>query len=78
MRLTEAVRVLGTEQVRLIGPGSALVATQAWTAGLRTEIACEEAAPDILSVARLGAIADPEKSPAKPMYLRPVDAKTQN
>jgi tRNA threonylcarbamoyladenosine biosynthesis protein TsaB len=36
-----------------------------------------DAAPDIAWVAWLGAAANPEKSPARPLYLRPPDARPQ-
>ena len=35
-------------------------------------------APDIVWIARLGAVAVPERAPPKPFYLRPPDAKPQD
>ena len=43
----------------------------------RAEVASDYVAPDIAYVARLGLLAEPARSPARPMYLRPVDAKPQ-
>jgi tRNA threonylcarbamoyladenosine biosynthesis protein TsaB len=75
MSLKAAVRALGSGPVKLVGPGASMLAVEAAAMGLRTEIVSEASAPDIGFVARLGLLADPEKSPARPMYLRPVDAK---
>ncbi|HET9902295.1 MAG TPA: tRNA (adenosine(37)-N6)-threonylcarbamoyltransferase complex dimerization subunit type 1 TsaB [Xanthobacteraceae bacterium] len=41
-------------------------------------VARAEAAPDIEWVARLGMVADVETAPAKPLYLRPADARPQD
>ena len=78
MPLKAAVRALGSGPVKLVGPGSAILAAEAWEMGLRVEIASEVNSPDIAYVARLGLLADPEQSPARPMYLRSVDAKPQS
>jgi tRNA threonylcarbamoyladenosine biosynthesis protein TsaB len=62
---------------RLVGNAARLVADR-WPAGLAQPASVEQqAAPDISWVAWLGIAADPAKSKARPLYLRPVDAKPQ-
>ena len=45
--------------------------------GLKAEVVGERIAPDIAYVARLGLAADPASAPARPLYLKPPDAKPQ-
>lgn len=75
MPIREAVRALGSGSVRLVGPGSALLAIEAATMGLRANIGADSDTPDIAYVAKLGALADPALAPADPLYLSPVSAK---
>jgi tRNA threonylcarbamoyl adenosine modification protein YeaZ len=73
----EAARMLGAGPVRLVGSGAAKLAVEAWTIGLDAIVVDARSAPDILWVARLGALADPDEAPPKPLYLKAPDAKPQ-
>lgn len=75
MPVRDAIRALGSGPVRLVGPASTILAIEAWSMGLRAEVAADTSVPDIVYIARLGLLADPKKASATPMYLRPVDAK---
>ena len=77
MPVREAIRALGSGPVRFVGSAASIMAIEAWSMGLRAEVASDSIAPDIVFVARLGLLADPDKSPPRPMYLRPVNAKMQ-
>jgi tRNA threonylcarbamoyladenosine biosynthesis protein TsaB len=77
MPIRDAIRALGSGPVKMVGSGAPMMAIEAWSMGLRAEVASDYVAPDISYVARLGLLADPARSPARPMYLRPVDAKPQ-
>ncbi|WP_342359994.1 tRNA (adenosine(37)-N6)-threonylcarbamoyltransferase complex dimerization subunit type 1 TsaB [Terrarubrum flagellatum] len=73
----EAARAIGAGPVRLVGSGAPKLGVEAWQIGLDATIVDPAAAPDILWVARLGALADPDEAPPKPLYLKPPDAKPQ-
>lgn len=73
----EAARALGPGRFRLIGSGAALMAIEAAKAGVSAEIDHESPVPDIVFVARLGLLADPQLAPPRPLYLKPPDAKPQ-
>ena len=73
----EAVRMLGSGAIRLAGSGAPLMAIEAWSLGLAAEVAGELIAPDIRYVAHLGALAEPADAPARPLYLKPPDARPQ-
>jgi tRNA threonylcarbamoyladenosine biosynthesis protein TsaB len=75
MGVREAVRILGSEPVQLVGSGAALVAPECWTQGVDAQISGAPPAPDIAWVARIGALADPAQALPKPLYLRAPDAK---
>lgn len=77
LSVRDAVRQLGSGPVRLTGSGAPLLAIEAWSAGLSAEVVGELIAPNISFVARLGILANPETSPAKPLYLKAPDAKPQ-
>jgi tRNA threonylcarbamoyladenosine biosynthesis protein TsaB len=63
--------------LRLAGNAAALLASR-WPADAPQPVQIDvQGAPDIAWVAWLGAAADPGKSPARPLYLRPPDAKPQ-
>jgi len=55
-----------------------MLAIEAWSIGISAEVAGATTTPDIAFVARLGLIADPASAPARPLYLKPPDAKPQN
>lgn len=62
---------------RLVGNAARIVADR-WPAGMPPPASVDlQTAPDIAWVAWLGVAANPERSKARPLYLRPVDAKPQ-
>lgn len=69
----EAAARLGSGPTILAGPGASLVAIEAWSQGMKAEVGCEAASPDVEYVARLGALAEPAESPAQPFYLKAAD-----
>ena len=75
--IRDAVRLLGSGPVRIAGSGAPLLAVEAWAMGLNAEVAGELIAPDIAYVARLGLLANLDQSPARPLYLKPPDARPQ-
>lgn len=72
----DAARALAGRAVRLVGSGAPLIAT-AWQHPEAPRLVDQQPAPDILAVARLGAVADPAHSLPEPLYLRPPDVKPQ-
>jgi len=72
----DAVRLFGGGPLRIVGSGAQAVAIEAWTMGLKADVADVLNAPDIVYVARLGLLADPAVS-ARPLYLKAPDAKPQ-
>lgn len=72
----EAVRLLGSGPVRMTGSGAPMLAIEAWSAHLAAEVV-GGGVPDIAFVARLGLLADPEATPARPFYLKPPDITPQ-
>jgi tRNA threonylcarbamoyladenosine biosynthesis protein TsaB len=74
----DAARQLGTGMVRIVGSGAGVLLAEALAIGLDAAVVDDGAAPDILWVARLGAVAVAERAPPKPVYLRPPDAKPQD
>ena len=73
MSAHEALRALGTGPLLLTGSGAALIASEARARGVQARIASERPAPEIALVARLGAAAQPETAPARPLYLKEPD-----
>jgi len=73
----EAIRSLRGGPIRLAGSGAPMLAIEAWSTGMAADVVGATIAPDIAFVARLGLLADPEASPARPLYLKPPDAKPQ-
>ncbi len=63
--------------LQLVGNAAQLLAGRWPTDAPSPLLVDAQAAPDIAWVAWLGAAADPNKSPARPLYLRPPDAKPQ-
>jgi len=72
----ETVRLFGSGPMRISGSGAQAAAIEAWTMGLKADVADVLSAPDISYVARLGLLADPEIL-ARPLYLKAPDAKPQ-
>jgi tRNA threonylcarbamoyladenosine biosynthesis protein TsaB len=76
--LRDALRAAATGTPRLTGNAAQLLAAN-WPAGARAPSAVEQrGAPDIVWVARLGAIANETATPVKPFYLRAPDAQPQD
>lgn len=74
----EAARAAGIGPILAVGSGAALLCSAGEAMGIEFRAAGAEAAlPDIGWVAQIGAIADADANPARPMYLRPADAKPQ-
>ncbi|MGD9542751.1 MAG: tRNA (adenosine(37)-N6)-threonylcarbamoyltransferase complex dimerization subunit type 1 TsaB [Methylocystis sp.] len=73
MGALEALRALGSGPLLLTGSGAPLLAKEARGRGVQVRIASERPAPDIALVARLGAAAQPETAPARPLYLKEPD-----
>lgn len=71
----DAARMMGSGPIRLVGSGAPRLAVEAWTIGIDAVVIDAPAAPGIVWVARLGALADPDEQPAKPLYLKAADAK---
>ena len=83
----EALRALGDypslglggdgskQKLLLVGSGAALLEAQARANGFSAQIVNDAPAPDVVFVARLGFVANPEDAPARPLYLKPADAK---
>jgi tRNA threonylcarbamoyl adenosine modification protein YeaZ len=71
----DAIRLIGAGPVRLAGSGAPLLAAEAQRIGLAAEIAGPVDFPDVVSVARLGLVADPSQSPPRPLYLKAPDAQ---
>jgi len=76
--IREAVRTLGAGPIRVTGSGAPMLAIEAWAMGLSVDVVGELVSPDIGYVARLGLLADPETAPARPLYIKPPDAKPQS
>jgi tRNA threonylcarbamoyladenosine biosynthesis protein TsaB len=67
----------GGRAPRLVGNAARIVAER-WPADIAPPVTIDlQSAPDIAWVAWLGVAADPDRSKARPLYLRPVDAKPQ-
>ncbi|MGB8276614.1 MAG: tRNA (adenosine(37)-N6)-threonylcarbamoyltransferase complex dimerization subunit type 1 TsaB [Methylovirgula sp.] len=74
--ISDAVRALEEgSPLRLTGSGAPMLAIEASAAGHVVELAGEGSAPDIIFVAKLGLLADPLTTPARPLYLKAPDAK---
>jgi tRNA threonylcarbamoyladenosine biosynthesis protein TsaB len=74
--LREAVRA-ASGPARIVGSAADLIA-RAWPAGERPPAKVDQrAAPDIVWIARLGAVSSEAEGPPKPLYLRAPDAQPQ-
>ncbi len=79
----EAARKIGDGAVIFVGNAAERLAHARRGAVLETRpgarpVVQERAAPDIEWVARLGAVADPSSSPARPLYLREANVTLQD
>ncbi|HEY1943301.1 MAG TPA: tRNA (adenosine(37)-N6)-threonylcarbamoyltransferase complex dimerization subunit type 1 TsaB [Roseiarcus sp.] len=70
----EAARAIGPGPARIAGDGAAAFALEAQRAGIACE-AFPAPYPDIVAIARIGLAAKPEDWPARPLYVKPPDAK---
>jgi len=73
--LRECARAIGAGPAWFAGDAAALVASEAQRAGLPYELDAARAAPDIVALARMGLAVDPARSPARPLYVKPPDAR---
>jgi tRNA threonylcarbamoyladenosine biosynthesis protein TsaB len=68
------VRAIGAGPAWFAGDAAALVASEAQRAGLPYDLDAR-VAPDIVALARVGLAVDPSTSPARPVYVKPPDAR---
>ena len=73
--LRECVRQIGEGPALLAGNAAGLVAAEAHRAGLPYDLELATDAPDIIAVARMGLVLDPAANPARPLYVKPPDAR---
>jgi tRNA threonylcarbamoyladenosine biosynthesis protein TsaB len=71
----ECVRAIGAGPAWLAGDAAALVAGEAQRAGLPYDLDAARSAPDIVALAWIGLAVDPAISPARPVYVKPPDAR---
>jgi len=73
--LRECVRQIGDGPALLAGDAAVLLANEAHRAGLPYDLESATDAPDIVAVARMGLALDPAANPARPLYIKPPDAR---
>jgi tRNA threonylcarbamoyladenosine biosynthesis protein TsaB len=76
--LQEAVKAAAETPSCITGSAAQLVAAGVAALGAAAVAVDASPAPDIVWVARMGAVVSPEQSPLKPQYLRAPDAQPQN
>jgi tRNA threonylcarbamoyl adenosine modification protein YeaZ len=76
--LRDAARAIGAGPASLVGSGAKLVAQEAWGMGLDVAVIEGSEIPDILWVARLGLLAQPQGQPPRPLYLKAPEATPQD
>jgi tRNA threonylcarbamoyladenosine biosynthesis protein TsaB len=74
-KVRECVLGIGAGPALLAGDAANLVAAEAHRAGLPYDLSAAIDAPDIVAVARMGLVLDPAVSPARPLYVKPPDAR---
>ncbi len=75
--LREAARAAASGRARIVGSAAGLVAAS-WPKGEPPPVLVDQrGAPEIVWIARLGAVALDPEAPPKPLYLRPPDAQPQ-
>ena len=75
--IRDAVRISASSKTRIVGNAACAVAA-AWPANELPPVLVEEKrVPDIIRVARLGAVASGSPGTVKPLYLRAPDAQPQ-
>ena len=70
----DAARAIGIGPARVAGDGAKLFAQEAQRAGIAAE-PLGDPFPDIVAVARIGLAADAQDWPARPIYVKPPNAK---
>lgn len=73
--LRECVRQIGDGPALLAGDAAIQLAAEAHRAGLPYDLQSSTDAPDIVAVARMGLALDPAANPARPLYIKPPDAR---
>ena len=71
----ECVRAIGARLAWFAGDAATLVASEARRAGLPYDLDAARMAPDIVALARMGLAVDAAKSPGRPVYIKPPDAR---
>lgn len=71
----ECVHAIGAGPAWFAGDAAALVAGEAQRAGLPYDLEAARAAPDIVALAWMGLAVDPARSQARPVYVKPPDAR---
>jgi tRNA threonylcarbamoyladenosine biosynthesis protein TsaB len=71
----ECVRAIGAGPAWLAGDGASLIASEAHRAGLPYDLDAATDAPDIVALAWMGLAIDPATNPARPLYVKPPDAR---
>ena len=74
----DAARAIGAGPVSLVGSAALAVANEAWAIGLDAVVVDDAKAPDVIWVARLGMIADPQSAPPRPLYLKEPETTPQD
>ncbi|KUL95048.1 peptidase M22 [Bosea sp. WAO] len=74
----DAARSIGAGPVSLVGSAALAVANEAWAIGLDAVVVDDAKAPDVIWVARLGMIADPQSAPPRPLYLKEPETTPQD
>lgn len=74
----DAARSIGAGPVSLVGSAALAVANEAWAIGLDAVVVDDTKAPDVIWVARLGMIADPQNAPPRPLYLKEPETTPQD
>jgi tRNA threonylcarbamoyladenosine biosynthesis protein TsaB len=75
LAVKDACRLLNGGRARAAGSGAVLLRDEASLCGADIVVANDSPSPDILAVARLGLAASPGNAPARPIYLKPPDAR---
>lgn len=73
--LRECVRGVGAGPALIAGDAAELIAAEAHRSGLPYDLVGAAAAPDIVAIARIGLALDPAANPARPLYVKPPDAR---
>src|SRR5271169_2180533 len=71
----ECIRAIGAGPAWLAGDAAAILANEAQRAGLPYDLDAARVAPDSVALAWMGLAVDPSISPARPIYVKPPDAR---